>query len=257
MAFRKVSEELIALAGVYPTVRNIYHRLLNGDEWARRLYLQEFTRQFLKAGDLVFDVGANQGRWTEVYQRLGGNVVAIEPNPDLARLIELRYRPAFGSPMRARSQFRGGGASSRLGRWPLGGVAGVDRGHPGTDIRSSRWRDAARVRVETFDERASDHRMSSGSTWKVENQAFSEACQSPSPSCTSSFQCAHLKPFFFCCRSTGGDSHAGWIQALCARCYVVTCGRIALLLWRRVRKRGQRTWVKRDAKGGLHHCTNS
>lgn len=79
--------------GFYPQLRDFLHRTTNPDEWARRMRLEEFTGRFVKAGDLVFDVGANQGRWTEVYQRLGARVVAVEPNPKLARLVKQRYRP--------------------------------------------------------------------------------------------------------------------------------------------------------------------
>ncbi len=46
-------------------------------------------------GDLVFDIGANHGQKTDVFLRLGANVVAIEPddfNQDVLRQKFLRYR---------------------------------------------------------------------------------------------------------------------------------------------------------------------
>lgn len=39
----------------------------------------EFYTQFMKAGDLVFDVGANRGNRAKVFCKLGANVVALEP----------------------------------------------------------------------------------------------------------------------------------------------------------------------------------
>jgi FkbM family methyltransferase len=39
----------------------------------------EFYRQFIRPGDLVFDVGANMGSRTKVFLNLGARVVAFEP----------------------------------------------------------------------------------------------------------------------------------------------------------------------------------
>jgi FkbM family methyltransferase len=43
--------------------------------------MADFYRQFISPGDLVFDVGANQGSRTKVFSRLGARVVAFEPQP--------------------------------------------------------------------------------------------------------------------------------------------------------------------------------
>ena len=49
----------------------------------------DFYSQFIKEGDITFDVGANHGNRTEVFLSLGAKVVAFEPQPlcaeDLAR----------------------------------------------------------------------------------------------------------------------------------------------------------------------------
>jgi FkbM family methyltransferase len=44
-----------------------------------------FYRQFVKAGDLCFDVGANYGNRTEVFLGLGARVIAVEPQDDVMR----------------------------------------------------------------------------------------------------------------------------------------------------------------------------
>ena len=39
----------------------------------------ESYRPFIKRGDLVFDIGANQGRKTYIFRKLGAKVVAVDP----------------------------------------------------------------------------------------------------------------------------------------------------------------------------------
>jgi FkbM family methyltransferase len=55
-----------------------------------RRRLRSFHREFIKPGDLVFDVGANVGDYTAAFLGLGARVVAIEP--DDQALGELRRR---------------------------------------------------------------------------------------------------------------------------------------------------------------------
>lgn len=39
---------------------------------------------FVGRGDLAFDVGANNGLYTETLLELGAEVIAVEPNPGVA-----------------------------------------------------------------------------------------------------------------------------------------------------------------------------
>jgi len=48
--------------------------------------------QFVKAGDLVFNVGANIGTRTAVFVALGAEVIALEPQPDVATALRQRFR---------------------------------------------------------------------------------------------------------------------------------------------------------------------
>lgn len=43
--------------------------------------MRRFYSQILKEGHLVFDCGANHGRYTQLYLELGAKVIAIEPHP--------------------------------------------------------------------------------------------------------------------------------------------------------------------------------
>ena len=56
---------------------------------ARRL--RQLYRPFVSPGSLCFDVGAHAGNRVRCWRRLGARVVAIEPQPDFVRLLELLY----------------------------------------------------------------------------------------------------------------------------------------------------------------------
>ena len=60
----------------------IYHAIPGRQRRLRRLYAQ-----FVAAGDLAFDVGAHAGNRTRALAALGCRVVALEPQPDFARLL--------------------------------------------------------------------------------------------------------------------------------------------------------------------------
>ena len=51
----------------------------------------KFYSQFIRPGDLCFDVGANLGNRTETFLRLGARVVAIEPNDECKRHLTWSY----------------------------------------------------------------------------------------------------------------------------------------------------------------------
>lgn len=54
--------------------------------------LKNLYSQFAKAGDLVFDIGANKGEHSKVMTKLGFKVIAVEPNPDYKeRLSKIAY----------------------------------------------------------------------------------------------------------------------------------------------------------------------
>lgn len=62
--------------------------------WCRAQHMkamQSFYSQFIGEGDLCFDVGANVGERTEVFRRLGGTVIAIEPQDVCVQHLVERY----------------------------------------------------------------------------------------------------------------------------------------------------------------------
>src|SRR3954466_8101734 len=64
----------------------IYHAIPWRQRGMRRLY-----SAFVKSGDLVFDVGAHVGNRTRGFAALGCRVVALEPQPDFARLLRMLF----------------------------------------------------------------------------------------------------------------------------------------------------------------------
>jgi FkbM family methyltransferase len=53
--------------------------------------MDDLYRQFIKPGDLAFDIGAHVGDRIGAFRRLGATVVAAEPQPALVRTLRLLY----------------------------------------------------------------------------------------------------------------------------------------------------------------------
>jgi FkbM family methyltransferase len=68
-------------------------RTFGADDVRRR----DFYAQFVRAGDLVFDVGANVGNRAKVFLALGARVVAVEPQRDCREVLSrgLGQHPGF------------------------------------------------------------------------------------------------------------------------------------------------------------------
>jgi FkbM family methyltransferase len=65
----------------------IYHAIPGRQRRLRRLY-----SSFVGAGDLVFDIGAHAGNRVRAFRSLGCRVVAVEPQPDFARMLRVFFR---------------------------------------------------------------------------------------------------------------------------------------------------------------------
>jgi len=50
-----------------------------------------FYQQFIRSGDLCFDVGANMGNRTEAFLKLGARVVAVEPQANCVVVLREKY----------------------------------------------------------------------------------------------------------------------------------------------------------------------
>jgi FkbM family methyltransferase len=77
-----VCQRLRRIAGVFVSAERKFHRLTKIDR--QRL---EFYSQFVRPGDVVFDVGANMGNRTKIFLRLGARTVAFEPQMGCAEFL--------------------------------------------------------------------------------------------------------------------------------------------------------------------------
>ena len=57
----------------------------------RETAMDEFHARFVRAGDLVFDIGSHVGDRVGSFRRLGARVVAVEPQPPCARAVRALY----------------------------------------------------------------------------------------------------------------------------------------------------------------------
>lgn len=57
-----------------------------------RRRLKAFYKQFIKPGDLCFDIGAHVGNRTDAWLSLGAKVVAIEPQPECVKYLHRRFK---------------------------------------------------------------------------------------------------------------------------------------------------------------------
>jgi FkbM family methyltransferase len=62
-------------------------------QWnAQDARMLDFYRQFLRPGDLCFDVGANVGNRLKVFRKAGAKVVAVEPQSECAKALARWYK---------------------------------------------------------------------------------------------------------------------------------------------------------------------
>lgn len=87
--------DVMGYLGIYRAARQWRNRYLRPELGSRSKTLREFYSQFIRPGDLVFDIGANRGDRTEVFVQMGARVVSAEPQPWLAARLRtiFRYSP--------------------------------------------------------------------------------------------------------------------------------------------------------------------
>lgn len=78
-------DALQTIRGIFRSLRIYYGNRRHGPAMDR-LY-----RQFVKPGDLVFDIGSHVGDRVAAFRRLDARVVAVEPQPALVKTLRLFY----------------------------------------------------------------------------------------------------------------------------------------------------------------------
>lgn len=90
--FRQVAISFLKSINLYSAVTSLLRpEHLSEAERMQRRRMQDFYSQFIKKGDLCFDVGANLGSRTDVFLRLGARVVAVEPQDHAFICLEKKF----------------------------------------------------------------------------------------------------------------------------------------------------------------------
>jgi FkbM family methyltransferase len=88
---RRKMEELLWVSGLHAPARSLYSATLGRQAASARQKMTDFYRNVIQSGQLVFDIGANVGVLSSIFAALGARVVALEPNADCVRHIQLSY----------------------------------------------------------------------------------------------------------------------------------------------------------------------
>jgi FkbM family methyltransferase len=86
---RRRVEELFWVLGLNRVTGPLWELLRGGRAVRQSRLMRAFYSSLLPKGALVFDIGANVGTMTRLFSSLGTKVIAVEPNPDCVRHIEL------------------------------------------------------------------------------------------------------------------------------------------------------------------------
>ncbi|MDO8483125.1 MAG: FkbM family methyltransferase [bacterium] len=76
-------------------IKIFYHKLIAARNKIRKIFLDRKTSNFFKElignGRLVFDIGANTGVKTKIFNKLGNKVIAVEPQNNLCELLKKEF----------------------------------------------------------------------------------------------------------------------------------------------------------------------
>jgi FkbM family methyltransferase len=117
---------------------------------------------FVRPGDLVFDVGAHIGDRVASFQRLGARVVAVEPQPSMVRALRLLYGRSRSVVIEALAVGREPGRARMLINVDNPTVSSVspafvEAAHGAPGWESQRWSETADVAVTTLDALIAKH----------------------------------------------------------------------------------------------------
>src|SRR4051812_35442675 len=129
----------------------IYHAIPFRQRRLRNLY-----RGFVRPGDVVFDIGAHAGNHVRALRAIGCRVIAVEPQPDFARLLRLFFSgSAYVTILESAVSDRAGRATLSISeRTPtVTSLADEWRNARGADddFAQVRWNRSAEIEVTTLD----------------------------------------------------------------------------------------------------------
>jgi len=126
--------------------------------------LSRLYAPFVARGALCFDVGAHAGNRVRCFRRLGARVVAIEPQPDFVRVLQMLYGRDRAVAIVAAAVGRSPGEATLLEsrRTPTVttlSAAWVDRVRTDPSFAGVSWSPGVRVQVTTLDALIAAHGM--------------------------------------------------------------------------------------------------
>ena len=141
------------------TIRSF--RIYYGDR-RRAAAMDRLYGNFVRPGDLVFDVGAHIGDRVASFQRLGARVVAVEPQPSMVRALRLLYGRSRSVVIEALAVGREPGRARMLINVDNPTVSSVspafvEAAHGAPGWESQRWSETADVAVTTLDALIAKH----------------------------------------------------------------------------------------------------
>lgn len=124
--------------------------------------MARFYRQFLRRGDLAFDIGAHVGSRVRAWRRIGARVVAVEPQPDCLRVLRLLYGrspavrivPSAVGARAGRARLAVSSATPTVSTMAPAWIDEVTRDHRFARVR---WDSSITVPVTTLDELITAH----------------------------------------------------------------------------------------------------
>jgi FkbM family methyltransferase len=135
------------------TIRSL--RIYYGDK-RRAAAMDRLHGDFVRSGDLVFDVGAHVGDRVASFHRLGARVVAVEPQPSMVRTLRLLYGRSKSVAIEAVAVGREPGSARMLINVDNPTVSSISpafvqaaHGAPGWETQ--RWNETIDVPVTTLD----------------------------------------------------------------------------------------------------------
>ena len=89
---QRVFNKIFSFFGIYNRIKLFKDRhFKNPVQLEFNVRLKNFYSGILKPGDLCFDIGANFGYRTETFLKLGAKVIAVEPQPQPAKYLKMKF----------------------------------------------------------------------------------------------------------------------------------------------------------------------
>lgn len=150
-AFRTTARRIAMRIPCYYPARNAFLAVFDRRTLQRVARAKALYGQFINSGDLVFDVGANNGSYTEIFLEIGGRVVAVEPNPACATKVQYLQWAGWLKVEQAAAGDQEGWAEMQLGRWDSVSTLSGAFAEKYSETRPRAWAGRLRVPVTTLD----------------------------------------------------------------------------------------------------------